>query len=171
LGILWGVKRIVSVFKEIAAIGADHIISGTINFDSWSELMIHDIGQNIKPFLQEVRQLSLLIAQKKTGAQDTKINCWEYQKCGREANGENIQKLGICDVYLESTLDGIHGGKRGGRACWVVRDIKCGSKMKRTFVPHYVVCTACGFKRNVIKEENSDCIISDDFLKMLIYRS
>jgi hypothetical protein len=165
------VKRVVSVFKEIAAIGADHIISGSINFDSWSELMIHDIGQNIKPFLKDVRQLSLFIAQKKTGALITKVNCWEYKKCGREANGENIQKLGICPVYLEYKLDGIHGGKHGGRACWVVKDIKCGSKVTRTFVPHSVVCMACDFKKTVLYEENSDCIVSDDFLKMLIYQS
>lgn len=44
-----------------------------------------------------------------------KLNCWEKKNC---------DKLD-CPARSETKLDGIHGGKNGGRACWVIAGTKC----------------------------------------------
>ena len=44
----------------------------------------------------------------------SKINCWEFKKCCREQNGSQIDELGVCPVFEEKRLDGVHGGKNAG---------------------------------------------------------
>ena len=48
------------------------------------------------------------------------INCWEYWGCGRESGGVNAIEEGVCPAARETRLDGVHGGRNGGRACWAV---------------------------------------------------
>ena len=48
-----------------------------------------------------------------------KTNCWEFKNCGRDLNGTRADELDICPVSAEIRLDGVHGGKNAGRACWV----------------------------------------------------
>ncbi|MCW5202694.1 hypothetical protein VU12_07115 [Desulfobulbus sp. US4] len=50
-----------------------------------------------------------------------KLNCWEFKECGREPNGKNVSEHGVCPVAVESRLDGVHGGRNGGRCCWLVK--------------------------------------------------
>lgn len=157
------------ILKEMVARGAYLIETGATSLDLWSRLMVDELGPNAKPFLYEIRQWSLIIAQRKFGSQSMKLNCWEFQKCGREANGKHAKQLGICPVYLCSELDGIHGGSNGGRSCWVAGYTKCGGIIKRMLVPHVLECISCNFRKTVIYEERSDCLISDRFLNMLIY--
>ena len=47
-------------------------------------------------------------------------NCWEHKKCGREPGGSETESLGVCPAAVESRLDGVHGGRNAGRACWIV---------------------------------------------------
>lgn len=49
-----------------------------------------------------------------------KMNCWEFKKCGRESGGGNVTPYGVCPAAIDERADGIHGGKNGGRCCWVV---------------------------------------------------
>lgn len=49
-----------------------------------------------------------------------KINCWEFKKCGRESGGAHAYDFGVCPAATEKRLNGTHGGKNAGRACWVV---------------------------------------------------
>lgn len=51
---------------------------------------------------------------------DVFLNCWEVKNCGREPNGEKVPLYGVCPIALESGLDGVHGGKNGGRCCWAL---------------------------------------------------
>lgn len=46
-----------------------------------------------------------------------KKNCWEFTKCGREPEGCNASKFGICPVSTFTIADGFCEGKNGGRAC------------------------------------------------------
>ncbi len=55
-----------------------------------------------------------------------KLNCWEWKQCGREPGGVNVASLGICPASTEMKMNGVHGGKNGGRTCWIVK------------LPHYV---------------------------------
>jgi len=63
-----------------------------------------------------------------------KLNCWEFKKCGRQPEGVHEHNLGTCPAPLERMLDGVHGGKNAGRACWVLAGTMCGGKVQGTFV-------------------------------------
>lgn len=155
------------ILKEMAARGAYYIGNGTDDFDSWSQLMINELGPNVKPFLKEIRQWSLIIAQRQAGARETKVNCWDFQRCGRHLSVGQENGMPVCPAFLETGLTGINGGKNGGRACWVIPGTLCGGWFRRTLVPKYVACMLCDFKRTLLKEERADCIISKRFLNML----
>lgn len=79
-------------------------------------------------------------------------NCWEYKKCGREPGGKETDSLGVCPAATESRLDGVHGGRNAGRACWVVAGTLCGGNVQGTFAKKYSSCEKCDFYRTVMEE-------------------
>ena len=84
-----------------------------------------------------------------------KQNCWEFKKCGRQEGGARVNDLGICPATAERRLDGIHGGKKAGRACWVVAGTMCGGKVQGTFARKCENCEVCDFFKAVKEEEQS----------------
>jgi hypothetical protein len=82
-----------------------------------------------------------------------KPNCWEVKKCGRQPGGLFESSLGVCAAATESRLDGVHGGKNAGRACWVVAGTLCGGKVQGTYAQKARNCEACEFYQSVSKEE------------------
>ncbi len=96
---------------------------------------------------------------KKTGS---KLNCWEVKQCGREPGG-NRNELGICPASREPRLNGMHGGKNAGRACWVVAGTLCGSKVQGTFAKKYDTCEQCDFF-NLVKMEEGSSFLGSLFL-------
>ncbi len=97
----------------------------------------------------------------------TKLNCWEYKKCGRELGGVNVHELWVCPATTEERLNGAHGGKNAGRACWVVEGSMCGGKMQGTFAQKYGNCVICDFFKITKEEEGTDFITSDVLLSFL----
>ncbi len=81
-----------------------------------------------------------------------KLNCWEVKKCGRELGGQNIYKNSVCLASTEIRLDGIHGGKNAGRACWVIAGTMCEGEVQGTFVSKDD-CISCDFYKKVREEE------------------
>ncbi len=73
------------------------------------------------------------------------INCWEFKGCGREPGGVRASELGICPTTIELTLDGAHGGRNAGRACWVVAGTFCDSLLQGTFARKIDSCEQCDF--------------------------
>ncbi len=57
-----------------------------------------------------------------------KRNGWEVQKCGREPGGKNAREMKVCPAAVFDKIDGAHGGKNAGQACWVVAGTMCGGK-------------------------------------------
>jgi hypothetical protein len=96
-----------------------------------------------------------------------KLNCWEYKKCGRQPGGEKVSELGICPATTEKRLDGIHGGRNAGRACWVVAGTYCDGQVQGTFAKKYKNCEKCDFYQMVRKEEFPDFKLSSVLLSML----
>ncbi len=84
----------------------------------------------------------------------SKLNCWEAMQCGREPGGAR-KELGICPVTTEYRLHGTHGGKHGGRACWIIAGTLCGGKAQGTFAQKYSNCEKCRFYQSVRQEEGS----------------
>lgn len=82
-----------------------------------------------------------------------KLNCWEFNKCGREPGGVNVEELGVCPSSVETRAGGINGGINGGRACWAISGTLCGGTVSGTFVTKYRDCRGCAFYLKVKKEE------------------
>ena len=85
-----------------------------------------------------------------------KLNCWEFNQCGREPGGSRMHELGACPASTEKRLDGIHGGRNAGRACWVVGSTLCNGKIQGSFAKKYDHCMACDFCKKVKEEERSN---------------
>jgi len=82
-----------------------------------------------------------------------KTNCWEFFSCGREAGGPNEMECGVCPASIEQRLDGVHGGKNGGRACWAVDGTFCEDCNKVIFKKKFHNCRECDFYRSVAQDE------------------
>jgi hypothetical protein len=67
-----------------------------------------------------------------------KKNCWEFLGCGAER---------MCNAYKDESLDGVNGGRNGGRACWTVKGTLCDDALGRT------ICRECRFYIHVREEE------------------
>ena len=96
-----------------------------------------------------------------------KKNCWEVKNCGREPNGGNSIELGICRAVNEFRLDGTHGGKNGGRTCWVIAGTLCGGKVQGIFAAKQQNCLKCNFYRIVHDEEGDNFKLSGKLLEQL----
>jgi hypothetical protein len=97
----------------------------------------------------------------------SKINCWEFKKCGREPEGAKVSELGICPAAVEFRVNAINGGKNGGRACWVVAGTLCGGKIQGTFAIKMGNCLECNFYQRVAKEEGPKLQNLKDILVVL----
>ena len=82
-----------------------------------------------------------------------KINCWEYYSCGREPDGKNIKKSGVCSIFENKHLNGINNGKFGGRICWGVSGTLCLENIEGVIAKNIDSCMRCDFFRKVQKEE------------------
>lgn len=91
-----------------------------------------------------------------------KLNCWEYKKCGREKGGGKVDELGVCPASLEVRLNGIHEGKNGGRACWVIAGTLCTGKVQGSFVEKFHGCFNCDFYNLVAQEEKSAFMVAKE---------
>jgi len=84
----------------------------------------------------------------------TKLNCWEFKKCGREPGGPLEKELGACPASLEARLDGVHDGKNAGRACWVVSGTFCAGCIQGTYAKKFATCEMCDFYYHVKEKES-----------------
>ncbi len=82
-----------------------------------------------------------------------KKNCWEYKGCGREPGGAKVAEFGICPVAVHEEFEGVHGGTKAGRACWVVAGSLCGGKVQGTYAEKLNSCWRCDFMNAVKQEE------------------
>jgi hypothetical protein len=96
-----------------------------------------------------------------------KLNCWEFNRCGREPEGAGVRDHGVCPAATAKRLDGVHGGTNGGRACWVVGGTLCNGRVQETFVKKYDGCLECDFYNRVRSEEASGFQLSASLFMML----
>jgi len=96
-----------------------------------------------------------------------KQNCWEIKRCGREPNGAKVADLGVCPAATHQKASGIHGGKNGGRVCWVLAGTLCGGTVQGCFASKLANCAACEFYRQVKKEEGQALISPTELLQLL----
>ena len=75
----------------------------------------------------------------------SKINCWEFRKCGRAPGGYRAKEFGVCPATTETRMNGIHGGTNGGRSCWAVAGTFCFGEVQGTFANEFKNCMDCEF--------------------------
>lgn len=83
----------------------------------------------------------------------SKLNCWEFKKCGRQPGGFHERDLGICPATTEKRLDGIHDGTNAGRSCWVIAGTLCKGEVQGSFAQKFRNCDTCDFYKLVKTEE------------------
>jgi hypothetical protein len=96
-----------------------------------------------------------------------KMNCWEFKKCGRQPEGLQSEKLGVCPATISRKLDGIHDGVNGGRACWVIAGTLCEGKEQGTFALKEANCIKCDFYKTVSQEEFTNMVSAKKLLEKL----
>jgi hypothetical protein len=82
-----------------------------------------------------------------------KLNCWEFEKCGREPGGTNAEELGICPAATGIFVNGINGGVNGGRICWAIAGSLSNAMITGTFAKEKFSCMSCDFFKLVSNEE------------------
>ena len=75
-----------------------------------------------------------------------KLNCWDFKKCCKETDNGGKGSNNVCPVKKEFIADGLNGGIKGGRICWVIMDSHCKKKAQ-------TACFQCEFHFKVIAEE------------------
>ena len=90
-----------------------------------------------------------------------KLNCWEYEQCGRESDGKHCADLGVCPAATDETHDGVHGGVNGGRVCWAIAGTLCRGEVQGTMASKLGDCLQCEFSKTVSREEPDFTLMAD----------
>lgn len=89
----------------------------------------------------------------------TKINCWEYFKCGREYGGINTKELGVCPASISRLNSGINNGISAGRSCWTIKGTLCNQNRQGNFEDKLLGCINCSFFKLVDQEESREFVL------------
>ena len=96
-----------------------------------------------------------------------KSNCWEFRNCGRQPGGENVGDLGLCAAATTSIMDGVHGGDKGGRACWIVVGTQCGHAPEMTPDKRKRACMSCDFYNMVKDQEGTNLKQAEELFHLI----
>jgi hypothetical protein len=89
-----------------------------------------------------------------------KMNCWDFNGCGREHGGKNVKQYGKCHSVQYKSFNGINGGLFGGRYCWhITGTYQDGEATCRTLLKKNLdTCDVCEFYLQVKKEEGENFV-------------
>jgi len=87
-----------------------------------------------------------------------KINCWDFNQCGREHGGKNIEKLGKCHSIKYKSFNGINGGLFGGRYCWHIAGTFQDGEPTCIQLGKIESCDICEFYLKVKEEEGDNFV-------------
>jgi ribosomal protein L37E len=160
--------KLMGLLKTYVATGLFYLERHAPDFDAWNHSMVREFGHDVKDHLHDVRQWSLLISYLMKGPRPGKKNCWEFMACGKEIHGRLAGQEDICRAALESRLDGMHGGRSAGRACWVVGGTRCDGQGQHDYELKRKTCASCAFYQAVKAEEGDFFLLPDEILFTLI---
>ncbi len=87
------------------------------------------------------------------------VNCWEFKKCGREANGIRAHEMGACPAAELEVANGFLGGVNGGRACAYITGTFCSDTIQGTHREKEKRCGECDFYQIVKKQHVGDASV------------
>lgn len=129
--------------------------------------MLVDYGPAIEPFLRDLWRWSPVLRPLRNDIPDTRKNCWEFVNCESGKKRMRFRKVPVCPVRNEKRLNGIHGGKNAGRACWVVAGTLCNGQVQGAFEEKCENCFACNFYRYVMNQERDLLVDAHALAKLL----
>lgn len=88
-----------------------------------------------------------------SGRGRARLNCWEFNKCGRSPEDPDAGGAGVCPTPLEEGADGVNGGRNGGRACWTIAGTLCDGTVQGDRAGKLPTCLKCEFCQLVLEEE------------------
>lgn len=86
----------------------------------------------------------------------SKLNCWEFTKCGRQPGGDKVAELSECPAVRCFPAHGLHDGINGGRACWAIAGTFCQGEVQGAFIEKFKGCANCDFFHTVSREEGKN---------------
>jgi hypothetical protein len=147
-------------FKDCVTKGIYYSNIGISDYVIWSQKMVEDFGTDIIPHMKDIRRWSLTV----NSADDemTKLNCWQFMGCGKQMikGPSPCSNTCSCPASIETSFDGVHGGKNAGRVCWFVLQTQCYGSVQKTYEQKYQTCPGCDFYRSVVDEEDTGCLSS-----------
>lgn len=84
-----------------------------------------------------------------------KLNCWEYNDCGRHPKGKNVEEFGVCPSSVSKHSNDINCGTNGGRICWTINNTFCKGEEQGLAEDRFGNCLDCDFYKYVRGEEGS----------------
>jgi len=93
------------------------------------------------------------------------LNCWDYQRCGREPEGERSCDA-VCPASTADSLHGANGGTNGGRACWVVTGTLCDGQTQGSYEEKIHECRKCAFYNRVEVEQSLEYVSAPELHEM-----
>ncbi|MCP4754421.1 MAG: hypothetical protein GY866_26360 [Proteobacteria bacterium] len=99
-----------------------------------------------------------------------KLNCWEFNKCGREGDDDVFEEVETCPSSTEFCTDGVNDGKNGGRACWAIVGTFCGDQVQSDRTGKFKSCMECDFFKLVKKEEGDKFVTGSELTERLLYK-
>ena len=97
----------------------------------------------------------------------SKLNCWEFKRCGQHPRMGKLHRHEICPAVKENRLDGIHGGCNAGRSCWVVSNTLCKGDKQRDYATKFLECSICDFYKTVKQEEFPKFLLSAELIRKI----
>lgn len=79
----------------------------------------------------------------------TKLNCWEFMKCGRQPGVSTLMTSGCVLLRGRADLMVFMTERIAGRACWVVAGSLCGGTIQGSFAEKFRNCEKCNFYKRV----------------------
>jgi hypothetical protein len=95
-----------------------------------------------------------------------KQNCWEFMGCRKNVSGFSADEFGVCPAVTCKTLNGVHRGMNGGRACWMVTGTMCGNKIQGSYKYKAGNCSECDFFLQVKNEEGKKYVQPETLLSL-----
>ena len=96
-----------------------------------------------------------------------RLNCWEFERRGKESCSLNKTGCETCPAAKESRVNGVNNGINGGRACWAINETLRSEKAQGAFASKLENCLSCGFYALVQIEEGRDFMPIKEILNKL----
>ncbi|WP_291322605.1 NAD(P)-dependent oxidoreductase [Desulfonatronospira sp.] len=100
-------------------------------------------------------------------ADSSNSNCWDVMQCGR-GPGQGLDEENLCPAAGENRLDGVHGGRQAGRACWVVAGTCSGGSVQGQYAQTITKCRHCMFYQQVLSEEKDSFLDTVNLFQKLM---